>query len=190
MTESFPAILSRLRRERRLNQRTAAAALGISQALLSHYENGLREPGLGFVDAACRYYGVSADYLLGRSPVRTALCGEDAAGPVLAELGEAAAQALEALLRGLRERGDDEAEAARDLVAVFFYSLLRPFDPARRYQVPEALWQPLSGAAIQLCWARLQSQREDGAEGLQVTLPPKLLALAEAELNVLRDEWR
>ena len=67
MDRSFPEILSALRRERSINQRTAAAGLGISQALLSHYENGAREPGLGFVCRACDYYGVSADYLLGRS---------------------------------------------------------------------------------------------------------------------------
>ena len=67
MDRSFPEILSSLRRERSINQRTAAAELGISQALLSHYENGAREPGLGFVCRACDYYGVSADYLLGRS---------------------------------------------------------------------------------------------------------------------------
>ena len=67
MDRGFPEILSALRRERQINQRTAARELGISQALLSHYENGAREPGLGFVCRACDYYGVSADYLLGRS---------------------------------------------------------------------------------------------------------------------------
>ena len=67
MERSFPETLSALRRERNISQRCAAAELGISQALLSHYENGAREPGLGFVCRACDYYGVSADYLLGRS---------------------------------------------------------------------------------------------------------------------------
>ena len=67
MDRSFPEILSALRREKNISQRTAAKDLGISQALLSHYENGAREPGLGFVCRACDYYGVSADYLLGRS---------------------------------------------------------------------------------------------------------------------------
>ncbi len=67
MDRSFPETLSALRRERNISQRTAAADLGISQALLSHYENGAREPGLGFVCRACDYYGVSADYLLGRT---------------------------------------------------------------------------------------------------------------------------
>ena len=67
MDRSFPETLSALRREKNISQRTAAAELGISQALLSHYENGAREPGLSFVCRACDYYGVSADYLLGRS---------------------------------------------------------------------------------------------------------------------------
>ena len=59
--------LSLLRKERGVSQRTAAADLGISQALLSHYEKGIREPGLAFVVRACDYYHVSADFLLGRT---------------------------------------------------------------------------------------------------------------------------
>ena len=59
--------MSALRKKRGLSQRKVAADLQISQALLSHYENGAREPGLGFVCRACDYYGVSADYLLCRS---------------------------------------------------------------------------------------------------------------------------
>ena len=53
MDRTFPETLSVLRRERNISQRTAAAALNISQALLSHYENGAREPGLDFVRRAC-----------------------------------------------------------------------------------------------------------------------------------------
>ena len=67
MKEDFAAAMAALRRERGLSQRKVAADLGISQAQLSHYENGAREPGLNFVCRACDYYGVSADYLLGRS---------------------------------------------------------------------------------------------------------------------------
>ena len=64
---SFAQILSELRRTAGLSQRKAAADLGISQALLSHYENDAREPGLHFVCRVCDYYNVTADYLLGRS---------------------------------------------------------------------------------------------------------------------------
>ena len=63
----FSRTLSLLRQERGVSQRTAAADLGISQALLSHYENGIREPGLAFVVKACDYYHVSADFILGRT---------------------------------------------------------------------------------------------------------------------------
>ena len=66
----FSRTLSLLRRERGVSQRLAAKDLGISQALLSHYENGAREPGLTFVRKACDYYHVSADFLLGRSMSR------------------------------------------------------------------------------------------------------------------------
>lgn len=66
--KSFAQILSELRRTAGLSQRKAAADLNISQALLSHYENGAREPGLNFVCRVCDYYNVAADYLLGRSP--------------------------------------------------------------------------------------------------------------------------
>ena len=66
----FPRTLSLLRQEKGVSPRTAAEALGISQALLSHYENGAREPGLVFVVKACDYYNVSADFLLGRTLTR------------------------------------------------------------------------------------------------------------------------
>ena len=67
MASEFSRTLSLLRQERGVSQRTAAGDLGISQALLSHYENGIREPGLLFVVKACDYYHVSADFILGRT---------------------------------------------------------------------------------------------------------------------------
>lgn len=70
---SFSRILTLLRKERGITQKEAAASLGISQALLSHYEKGIRECGLDFVVKASEFYGVSCDYLLGRSPDRSGL---------------------------------------------------------------------------------------------------------------------
>ena len=68
---NFNRILTLLRKERGITQKEAAAHLGVSQALLSHYEKGIRECGLDFVVRAADFYGVSCDYLLGRSPDRT-----------------------------------------------------------------------------------------------------------------------
>ena len=67
MNAAFPRVLTLLRKERGISQKQAAADLQISQALLSHYEKGIRECGLDFVVRVADYYGVSCDYLLGRA---------------------------------------------------------------------------------------------------------------------------
>ena len=68
----FPRLLTLLRKERGLSQKQAATDLKVSQALLSHYEKGIRECGLDFLLRAAEYYGVSCDYLLGRTSHRGA----------------------------------------------------------------------------------------------------------------------
>lgn len=69
----FPVVLSQLRKERGISQKKAATDLGISQALLSHYEKGIRECGLDFVIKCSEYYGVTTDYLLGVSENRNGI---------------------------------------------------------------------------------------------------------------------
>ena len=71
MNKDFPRIMTFLRKERGLSQKQAASDLNISQALLSHYEKGVRECGLDFLVRAAEYYDVSTDYLLGRTVQRT-----------------------------------------------------------------------------------------------------------------------
>ena len=70
MNSEFPALLSGLRKAKGVSQRQAAESLQVSQALLSHYENGIREPGFDFMIRVSEYYGISVDYLLGRTTVR------------------------------------------------------------------------------------------------------------------------
>ena len=71
MNNDFPRIITFLRKERGLSQKQAASELGISQALLSHYEKGIRECGLDFLIKIADYYDVTADYLLGRTLQRS-----------------------------------------------------------------------------------------------------------------------
>lgn len=73
MGSEFSRIITLLRKEKGVTQKQAAAELGVSQALLSHYEKGIRECGLEFVVRVADYYGVSCDYLLGRSADRSGL---------------------------------------------------------------------------------------------------------------------
>ena len=93
----FARTLSLLRQEKGISQRQAAKTLGISQALLSHYENGAREPGLMFVVKACDFYNVSADFLLGRTLSRDG---------AMIEAGELvdASQERESLKGGIRAK--------------------------------------------------------------------------------------
>ena len=97
MERTFAETLLALRQGRNLSQRTAAADLGISQPLLSHYEKGTREPGLSFVCRVCEYYGVTADYMLGRSENR-------------GTLETASARDFLSQLRALTERGEKALE--------------------------------------------------------------------------------
>lgn len=70
MNKNFSRIITLLRKERGLSQKQASSDLNISQALLSHYEKGVRECGLDFVIKLSEYYNVSCDYLLGKTPER------------------------------------------------------------------------------------------------------------------------
>jgi transcriptional regulator with XRE-family HTH domain len=181
MSESFPQILCRLRKERRLNQRTAAAALHISQALLSHYENGLREPGLSFVDAACRYYGVSADYLLGRSTVRTSFA-EDGPSDALHRMTEMGAQALLALRQGLGELPEERQKQAEKLMQLCAYQMLQPLEDRESPGDTAAL----CAAAIRLTQEQL---RAAGGKNTLLAVPEAMRANVEDELARLRRLW-
>ncbi len=70
MNKDFSRIITLLRKEKKLSQKQVATDLGVSQALLSHYEKGIRECSLDFLSKTADYYNVSTDYLLGRTPHR------------------------------------------------------------------------------------------------------------------------
>ena len=70
---NFSERLVELRTEKGISQKEAAADLGLSQALLSHYEKGIREYSLSFLCKVCDYYDVTADYILGRTQSRSGL---------------------------------------------------------------------------------------------------------------------
>ncbi len=62
--------LVELRTEKGISQKVAALELGVSQALLSHYEKGIREFNMDFLCKVADYYGVTTDYILGRTQSR------------------------------------------------------------------------------------------------------------------------
>ena len=139
MATDFSRTLSLLRQEKGISQRKAAAALGISQALLSHYENGIREPGLAFVTRVCDFYHVSADFLLGRSASRdgSMIDSEELydgsaekgslRGSIMATLHTKLAMNTPGLLFDLlgRTNSREAITAAGDCIGATLYDLLR-----------------------------------------------------------------
>ena len=57
--------LRALREDNDLTQAQVAAYLGTSQTMYARYERGANELPLRHLITLCRYYGVSADYILG-----------------------------------------------------------------------------------------------------------------------------
>lgn len=66
----LPERMRALRKEKNLRQEDAAAELGLSMSAYCRYELGSREPTASVLCRMADYYGVSADYLLGRSEER------------------------------------------------------------------------------------------------------------------------
>lgn len=60
-------ILRELREDRDLNQTQIANLLNTTQQVYSRYEMGLNEFPIRHLKTLCKYYNVSADYILGLS---------------------------------------------------------------------------------------------------------------------------
>lgn len=60
-------LVKELRKEKKLTQKQLAVALGISATCYAGYEQGYREPNIEMIKKMSDFFGVSVDYLLGRS---------------------------------------------------------------------------------------------------------------------------
>ena len=200
MNSAFPRILTLLRKERGISQKQAAVELGISQALLSHYEKGIRECGLDFVVRTADFYHVSCDYLLGRTA--------DKSGAVIAveEIPENDPSVRENQFRGsvlpvlnkkliinslniifdLLQRCNNKAltTEASAYLTLSVYSVFRqlysahPKNPEALFSIPRYLFQPVVVGELARTAARLgqlaAGQDVDGEQGLPSANAPSI----------------
>lgn len=61
----FAERLKELREERNLSQNDLAKEVKISVACISRWENNLRVPNIDSIIVLCKFFGCSADYLIG-----------------------------------------------------------------------------------------------------------------------------
>lgn len=186
---AFPRILNSLRKERGVSQKEAAKNLGVSQALLSHYEKGIRECGLDFVVRAADYYGVSCDYLLGRTPDKTGAIltvedipesgsEEEERTDVLAVLNKKLVLNSVHILFDLLQKCNHKqlTVEASAFLNMAVYTLFRQLyqanakNPKTMFSVPTYLYMPLTSGCMEVAAAKFgrlaNGHYVDGIEGL------------------------
>lgn len=215
MATSFARTLTLLRKERGISQKQAAAALEISQALLSHYEKGVRECRLEFVVRVADYYNVSCDYLLGRTPDKSGAMltvddlpegeadakGENTPDALLPLLNKrltlnAISVLFDVLKRCKHKQLTVEVSSYLNLA---IYTVFRSLysanakNPQAMFEVPEFCWNPTVNGAMGIDAARIQkAAKEAYSEPKMPSLLPDALAkayplLASSLQNVVKN---
>ncbi len=68
--ESYMERITKLRKEKGLNQVGLGLKLNVSQKMISSYESGIHQPSIDTLIQMADFFGVSVDYLLGISNIR------------------------------------------------------------------------------------------------------------------------
>lgn len=191
MNTDFARIITLLRKEKKLSQKQAAEDLGISQALLSHYEKGIRECGLDFVVHAADYYHVSCDYLLGRTTERSfdeaegSLRSQNDGANISRRLTDSSLHIIFDLLSKVGNRR--LTRTVTNYLMVGIYRLFRclytanPENPDDLFTIPLALSGGYAAAAQEKLYADIRAAQIKGTDGYvpalnQLKLSPEALA--------------
>ncbi|MCI8619061.1 MAG: helix-turn-helix transcriptional regulator [Oscillospiraceae bacterium] len=108
----YPAERIRLLRENKnISQKKLAEDLLIGQSTMSEYENGIKQPPLSVLIKIADYFGVSLDYLAGRTNIK----------PTIDLLQEnlSVRPGKTIAVDDLVHLGTDEKEAIRSLIDIF-----------------------------------------------------------------------
>ena len=158
MENSFPSTLTALRKANGLTQKEAAKQLGISQALLSHYENGIRECSLDFLIKTAKFYNVSCDELLGLVSTEP----EDEKNAYLCARKDDLTDALEIMFDLLaRSQNQSVCDEAADFISLAIYRIMRLIyfssqSPARGvFNLSKHTYRAMADAQMQISEADL-----------------------------------
>ena len=213
MNSSFSRVLTFLRKERGISQKEAAASLKISQALLSHYEKGIRECGLEFVVRAADFYGVSCDYLLGRTADMSGamIAVDDIPDTDVAQNGRSASGVLTTLnkkliLNSVTVLFDllqhyDNKELTNEVSAYLnmaVYTVFRELyaanshNPQSFFSIPPYLFAPAAAGTMGITAAKIAQLAESDAGDHTPALVPEELSktyplFASSLLNLLKN---
>ena len=172
----FNRIIKLLRKERGITQKQAAEDLGVSQALLSHYEKGIRECGLDFVVRVADYYNVSCDYLLGRSAERNKKLISNSLNVLYAKIGQCHSKAL-----------TTEVSSYLMMAVAKMFRLLysaEPHNAVSMFSIDPIRWRGCSDAVMRMSESNVEAlltgQEVNGGEGVK---DPACLAMTTESLT-------
>ncbi|WP_274964150.1 helix-turn-helix domain-containing protein [Tepidanaerobacter syntrophicus] len=66
----FNEVVKKLRAEKQVSQKAVADAIGVDRTTYNKYETGKSQPDFETIKKLADYFGVSVDYLLGRTDIR------------------------------------------------------------------------------------------------------------------------
>ncbi|MCD7723882.1 MAG: helix-turn-helix domain-containing protein [Clostridiales bacterium] len=196
-TAKFAEILTQLRKEREISQKNAAQDLGISQALLSHYEKGIRECGLNFVIRCSEYYGVTTDYLLGASENRNGIMEDYFSFSDEGGYGNVIADATKAVLDNMISTAGRAPGTAKVLQEYYMLSLYRIALILAKtgalsteiFSLDRTIGNDLASAAIALINARTAFVEDKSRSGEDAGDSEALKKLIETAENYLLDSF-
>lgn len=197
MNSDFPRIITLQRKERKISQKQAAADLGISQALLSHYEKGIRECGLEFLVRIADYYNVSCDYLLGRVPAPNAHTPKSSSSDINAEKSEEIISDSVSILFSLASKSGSPVleKDISSAIMIEVYKIFRMLYNAnsgndqKLFRITQKLSENYTDAFNALASAKIKSESEASADSLAITttaLSGEYSAGAASLLNLIR----
>jgi len=184
MNSDFAKNITLQRKERHISQKQAAADLGISQALLSHYEKGIRECGLDFLVKIADYYNVSCDFLLGRNDVQ-----EYDADNVQEISGRMIADSVSRIIDdSCRSGGKKLSAAVSSYLMMIVYKLVRMLHGENgKFKIPGSSAKCCADAAALLYEADISDalKNEPDVSG-GISLPENLVKQSEEIIKRLR----
>ncbi len=186
MTNAFARRMTELRRKKGITQKQAATSLGISQALLSHYEKGVRECGLDFLIKAAAFYEVTTDYLLGR---------EKKESKSLSSSQQAAKQfasGAKVIFDMIEKTGSKQLlEQASDFLSLAYYRLYRQLywgghPETSPFAISPLTYRALADAGMEIAEVKLQCVLEGMDVGQYKRVDPHAL---EVEQEILTKSY-
>ncbi len=196
MSTAIPSRLVKLRNEKNLSQKEAAAALGVSQSLLSHYEKGIRECGLDFLCTAARYYDSTTDYLLGLTDSKIVFdtVFEFSDLPQDNEVKtNTIIRACAALLKEMEEAGKTYGDKVRKIYILMVFKIyLRAVSLGVMGSVDDKainLNAFLSSSAIDSILAEMSSKDANKSKKPSQSVPLSVKTVSAEAINVLKEQY-